>query len=211
MINQNVLVLSNSYVPLYVTTTIKAFSLLFREKAEVIEVDNKAWISYNIKSWEKASFYKSKMEKDFKFFRGSGSYVLGVPKVIRLIKYVKHNLRVNLSRRNIFLRDNNTCQYCNVKKESKDLNIDHIIPVFQNGKNIWENLVCSCFACNSKKGNRTPKEAKMKLIKNPVKPSIYILFRHYIDRMNEDPFKDWIPFFPDDFISQIYWNVDLIE
>jgi len=215
MINQSVLVLNNSYVPLYVTTVLKSFNLLFREKAEVIEVENKNWISYPIRSWEEMSLYKSEVEKNFKFFRGSDNYVLGIPKVIRLLTYSKSFLKANLTRKNIFLRDNNVCQYCGKHKLSVDLNIDHVVPRFQGGTNSWENLVCSCIKCNSKKDCRTPKEAGMSLIRQPTRPSAYIMFKHYLDKANEEPFKDWIHFFPDDFISSftdhVYWNVELKE
>lgn len=211
MINQSVLVLNSAYSPLYVTTVQKAFNLLFRDKAEVIEVENKAWISYNRKSWEEISTLKSELEENFKFLRGCNDYVLGVPKVIRLVKYAKQNLRINLTRKNIFLRDDNTCQYCNKQKRMQDLNIDHIIPRAQGGRNTWDNLVCSCIDCNSRKGSRTPKEAGLTLIKQPTKPSMYIMFKHYLNRMDEDPFKDWVPFFPNDMISQLYWNTELIE
>jgi 5-methylcytosine-specific restriction endonuclease McrA len=211
MINQSVLVLNSAYSPLYVTTVQKAFHLLFRDKAEVIEVENKAWISYNLKSWEEISFYKVELEENFKYLRGCNDYVLGVPKVIRLVKYAKQNLRINLTRKNLFLRDDNICQYCGIKKSSQDLNIDHVIPRFQGGRNTWENLVCSCIKCNSHKGSRTPKEAGMTLIRQPVKPSMYIMFKHYLNRMDEDPFRDWAPFFPNDMISQLYWNTELIE
>jgi len=211
MINQNVLVLNSAYSPLYVTTVLKAFNLLFREKAEVIDIENKTWISYNIKHWEEISFYKAELEDNFKYFRGSGDYVLGVPKVIRLLKYAKTNLKASLTRKNIFLRDDNTCQYCGKHKQVADLNIDHVIPRFLGGTNSWDNLVCSCIECNSKKGHKSLKETGMKLIRQPTKPSVYIMFKHYLNRIDEDPFKDWIPFFPNDLISQLYWNVELIE
>lgn len=211
MINQSVLVLNSAYSPLYVTTAQRAFNLLFRDKAEVIEIENKSWISYNLKLWEEVSLYKVELEENFKYLRGCDNYILGVPKVIRLLKYAKQNLKINLTRKNIFLRDDNTCQYCSKQKKIQDLNIDHIIPRAQGGKNAWDNLVCSCIDCNSKKGSRTPKEAKMHLIRQPTKPSMFIIFKHYLNKIDEDPFKDWIPFFPNDFISQIYWNAELIE
>ncbi|MFW6281216.1 MAG: HNH endonuclease [bacterium] len=101
------------------------------------------------------------------------------------------------------------CQYCSNEKGSKDLNIDHIIPKSKGGKNTWENLVCACIKCNSKKGARTPKEAGMKLISKPKKPSMFLMFKHYIQKMDEEPFCDWKHFFPDDIISDMYWNTEL--
>jgi hypothetical protein len=127
------------------------------------------------------------------------------------LKYAKDNLKINLSRKNIFLRDNNICQYCGKHKTLADLNIDHVIPRFQGGTYSWTNLVCSCIECNSKKGNKTNKEAKMVLLKNPTKPSLMILFKSFLSKIDDDQFKDWKHFFPDDLISEIYWNTELKE
>ncbi len=211
IMNQSVLVLNSSYSPMYVTTVLKAINLLFREKAEVIEVENNAWSTHNLTSWEELSYFKNELEEGFDCLRGGGDYVLGVPKVIRLVKFAKHNMRINLTRKNIFLRDDNVCQYCDKHKPAKELNIDHVIPKSQGGKNTWDNLVCSCIKCNAEKRDRTPKEAGMSLIRKPKKPSQYLMFKNYLNRMDEDPFKEWVRFFPDDFISQAYWNVELEE
>ena len=211
MIHQNVLVLNSAYMPVYVTSVMKAVSLLFREKAEVIEVENKDWNSYNLKSWEEMSYYKSELEKDFKYLRASDDYILGVPKVIRLVKYSKQLTKIKLTRKNIFLRDNNICQYCEKQKKIQDLSIDHVIPRASGGRNSWDNLVCSCIDCNTKKGSKTLKESGFTLLKKPSKPSQYIIFKSYINRMDEEPFRHWIHFFPDDVISDAYWNTELKE
>lgn len=211
MVNQSVLVLNSSYTPLYVTTVWKAINLLFRDKAEIVDVGSDAYATHDLTSWEEVSYYKSELEKDFNYLRGGNDYVLGVPKVIRLVKYVRHNMDLHLTRKNIFLRDDNTCQYCGKHKPITELNIDHVVPKSQGGKNLWTNLVCSCIPCNEKKGPRTPKEAGMKLIRQPKKPSQYLMFKNYIKRMDEEPFKDWKTFFPDDFISEAYWNTELQE
>lgn len=205
--NQSVLVLNSSYSPMYVTTVYKAITLLFREKAEVIDND---WRAYNLKSWEEASYLKE-LDESTQYLKAGGDYVLGVPKVIRLIKFAKHNTIINLTRKNIFLRDDNTCQYCGHVKPAPELNIDHVVPKSHGGKNTWENLACSCIPCNSHKRDRTPKEAGMKLIRQPKKPSPYLIFKNYAKRMDQEPFKAWIPFFPNDFISDAYWNVELVE
>lgn len=207
--NQSVLVLNNAYMPLYVTNVSKAINLLFREKAEVVEVENTGWNSHNLNSWEEVSYFKSELEENFKYLRGSDDYILGVPKVIRLLRFTKYNRKINLTRRNIFLRDENTCQYCGYHGPSDKLNIDHVIPKAQGGRNTWTNLVCSCVKCNSHKRDRTPKEAGMELIRVPKKPNPVILFKNYFNRMDEEPFKDWVYFFPDDFVSDIYWNTEL--
>ena len=71
-------------------------------------------------------------------------------------------------------RDHYTCQYCNTK--TTDLTIDHVIPRSRGGTDVWENVVASCQRCNVKKGDRTPKEASMHLLKHPRAPLGHLYF-----------------------------------
>lgn len=98
-------------------------------------------------------------------------------KVIRLVNYIYLPIsrirNTKPSRRAIHTRDGNKCAYCNSKE---NLTIDHIIPSSRGGKNIWENLCCCCLVCNTKKGNRTPREANMHLLRKPTEPFNKITF-----------------------------------
>lgn len=100
----------------------------------------------------------------------SSNHVFNVPSVIRLKKYVyrPHRLEVSFNRKNVFKRDDYACQYCGTK--SAELTIDHVLPKSRGGKTEWSNVVCCCSKCNSKKRDRTPKEANMFLQKKPSKP-----------------------------------------
>ena len=100
----------------------------------------------------------------------SVSYQVPAPAVLKLRKYIRPriNKKVQLSRENIFIRDDYTCQYCYVRFPYRDLTLDHVMPASRGGKKEWENLVAACRCCNNKKGNRTPKEANMKLLNKPV-------------------------------------------
>ncbi|HXB20762.1 MAG TPA: HNH endonuclease [Candidatus Solibacter sp.] len=91
-----------------------------------------------------------------------------VPSVIRLLEYrrIPHQTRA-LSRKNILLRDRNTCQYCGVLLASGDLTLDHVIPRSRGGSSTWENLVACCHPCNRRKGNHMLCETDMKLLKEP--------------------------------------------
>ena len=91
-----------------------------------------------------------------------------VPSVIRLLEYrrIPHQTRA-LSRKNILLRDRNTCQYCGVVLSSSDLTLDHVIPRSRGGSSTWENLVACCHPCNRRKGNHLLGETDMKLLKEP--------------------------------------------
>jgi 5-methylcytosine-specific restriction endonuclease McrA len=91
-----------------------------------------------------------------------------VPSVIRLLEYrrIPHQTRA-LSRKNILLRDRNTCQYCGEVLSSSDLTLDHVMPRSRGGASSWENLVACCHLCNRRKGNQLPAEASMKLLREP--------------------------------------------
>jgi len=91
-----------------------------------------------------------------------------VPSVIRLLEYrrIPHQTRA-LSRKNILLRDRNTCQYCGKALAAGELTLDHVIPRSRGGASTWENLVACCHSCNRKKGNLLPHESNMKLLREP--------------------------------------------
>lgn len=91
-----------------------------------------------------------------------------LPSVIRLLEYrrIPHQTRA-LSRKNILMRDRYTCQYCHKIFHSTELTLDHVIPRSRSGESSWENLVACCHPCNNKKGNRTPEEANMRLLRQP--------------------------------------------
>jgi 5-methylcytosine-specific restriction endonuclease McrA len=98
----------------------------------------------------------------------SARQALNVPSVIRLLEYrrIPHQTRA-LSRKNILMRDRYMCQYCQRVLPSGEMTLDHVIPRSRHGETEWENLVACCHACNNRKGNRTPEEAGMKLLRLP--------------------------------------------
>ena len=94
---------------------------------------------------------------------------IAMPSVIRLLEYrrIPHQTRA-LSRKNILLRDRNSCQYCGVLLPSSELTLDHVIPRSRGGNSTWENLVACCHACNRRKGNRMLHEIDdMVLMRDP--------------------------------------------
>jgi len=98
----------------------------------------------------------------------SPRHAIRVPSVIRLLEYrrIPHQSRA-LSRKNILLRDRNTCQYCGEVLPSGELTLDHVIPRSRGGSSTWENLVACCHPCNRRKGNQFATEAGMKLMREP--------------------------------------------
>ncbi len=125
-----------------------------------------------------------------------------VPRIILLMFFDRlPRKEVRFTRHNIFLRDKNTCQYCGERFDTKELNLDHVVPKHQGGHTTWENIVCSCVDCNRRKGNRTPEQAHMHMIRKPKKPHwrpfIEISFVKTMDH-------SWRHF-----LDLAYWNVEL--
>ncbi|KAH8491324.1 hypothetical protein Peur_065218 [Populus x canadensis] len=142
------LVLDISYRPVNVVCWRRAICLEFMEKADVLEYYDQAVNSPS------GSFYIPA--------------VLRVPHLLQVVK--RRRIKSNLSRKNILYRDNYTCQYCSSRE---NLTIDHVLPTARGGEWKWENLVAACAKCNSKKGQKTPEEANMKLSKVPKAPKDY--------------------------------------
>jgi 5-methylcytosine-specific restriction endonuclease McrA len=108
------------------------------------------------------------------------------PSVIRLNKTVRRPYpRVRLSKKEIFRRDNYTCQYCG--RPSNHLTLDHVVPRHRGGSHSWDNLVSACPACNRRKGGRTPQEANMRLLRSCFEPRANgtYTFRRYLEEYQE--------------------------
>ena len=130
-------------------------------------------------------------------FTGRANMVLNYsdgffPAVIVLRDYIRKDFTsYSCNRKNVIWRDKYVCQYCGNKFQYHELTMDHIIPKSRGGDKSWTNIVASCKGCNSKKGNKTPKEARMPLIKKPTIPrwSIHVLLR---DKEIPNEWKDFI-------------------
>ena len=109
------------------------------------------------------------MKLSDKVFR-TVSEAFAVPLVVRLISLVRqvYKRRVQWSKRNVMIRDGHTCVYCG---SEDDLDIDHVVPKAQGGKNKWENCVTSCRDCNREKRDRTPNQAGMFFKRRGWRPS----------------------------------------
>ena len=161
-----VLVLNQNYEPLNVCTVRRAFVLVDRGKAEVIE-NGRGYLHSQ----------RAKFE---------------MPSVIRLIYLIRRpRPQGRLTRRDIFLRDGFACQYCG--KSTKDLTLDHVMPRHRGGGHHWENVVAACKHCNHRKAGRTPEEARMLLKKEPYRPtySYFRTFYHYLE--SNEGWRKFIP------------------
>lgn len=152
--NGRVLVLSAGMEPHRIVPWQKAIQMFFLGKVEVLE------------------------EYDEILYR-SPTLILRMPAVVRLLRVVRGIKRaIKFSRINVFTRDRFTCQYCGAKKRMRELNYDHVVPRHLGGRTTWENIVSSCYPCNSRKKNRTPEMAGMTLLSIPVKPKSLPLTTH---------------------------------
>ena len=146
-----VLVLNQNYEPLNVCNVRRAFVLVDRGKAEIIE--------------------------NGRGYLHSATELFEMPSVIRLIYLIRRpRPQGRLTRRDVFLRDRFTCQYC--AKQTKDLTLDHVLPRHRGGLHDWHNVVAACKSCNHHKAGRTPQEAHMGLVRQPFRPS-YSFFRTF--------------------------------
>ena len=170
----SVLVLNRFYLPVHVISARRAIVMLYRDLGEVIHVENGQYFNYDFGAWlETSEFLAADEEVDMthREFVRSVNFNMEVPRVLRLYTYEKvpqQTLRFN--RRSLFARDDHQCQYCSKQFPFSQLSFDHVVPRSRGGDTTWENVVCSCLRCNSRKSNRTPEEAGMKLVRKPIKP-----------------------------------------
>lgn len=169
LIRAPVLVLNLNYVPVNVCSVRRAIVMVDKGKAELLE------------------------QHDGSLRTVSGE--IEAPAIIRLVYLVKRPfLPRKLSKKEVFLRDRFTCQYCG--KKAQDLTLDHVIPRRQNGAHTWENVVAACNRCNLRKAGHTPAEAKMTLRNIPRAPDP----NPYLILQNRTILEVWKPYIP--------WNME---
>ncbi len=160
-------------------------------------------------SWQeavKASFLdRVNIVSEYEQAVHSPSFEMNLPSVISLKDYVHLDRRPAFTRFNVFLRDRFTCSYCGTAAATEELTFDHIVPKSRGGKTNWQNVVCSCIPCNVKKGGATPEEARMRLLKRPIRPRWSPLARD----ISGKPYEDWRPFLS--MIDASYWHTELID
>jgi len=167
MVNQPVLVLNQNYEPLNVCRVRRAVVLLYYGKAEMLE--NGTGFIHSVSS------------------------NFPVPSVIRLAYLIKRpRPQRKLTRLEVFNRDQYTCQYCG--KQTHQLTLDHVIPRYRGGEHVWENVVSACIPCNRRKAGKTPNEAGMRLIHQPMPPRGGASF--YIPRSYLQTWKQWQKYLP---------------
>jgi 5-methylcytosine-specific restriction endonuclease McrA len=125
--------------------------------------------------WQRAItlFFQRKVEIVDEYDRTIRSvrHEMQVPSVIRFLTGPRVTRRaIKFSRVNIYSRDGGRCQFCGIKVTLSEFTYDHVVPRAQGGQTSWTNVVTSCVPCNQWKGNRTPTQAGMTLLNEPVRP-----------------------------------------
>jgi 5-methylcytosine-specific restriction endonuclease McrA len=189
----SVLVLNSLYQAVQVTGVRRAFRLFYSGRARAVTPD---FSSYDFENW---CDLPPRAGDDV---IRTPTRTIRIPRVIQLIQYDRLPSReVRFTRRNIFYRDKNRCQYCGGVFRQRDLNLDHVVPLSRGGKSTWDNVVCACVPCNTRKGDRSPSDAGMRLVRRPKKPAGHPMLR-----------ATWIGPCPEEwktYLDEAYWNVEL--
>lgn len=195
-LNHSVLVLNRNWTAVHVTSANRALVLLYGDRARVVTDD---YATHDFESWRDLSAVMETVSKV-----ATPSFQIAVPEVIILNHFHKVPPRqVKFSRRNIYIRDAHTCQYCGKVPPKEELTIDHVIPRSRGGRTTWENVVLACLRCNMKKGSKLVNEAGLKLRTEPKKPHWMVCSQFQV--------KSPVSSLWQKFLDSAYWNVQLDE
>ncbi|HEB51750.1 MAG TPA: HNH endonuclease [bacterium] len=163
LLERATLVLNRSWLPVHVTTVRRALCMAFRDTARIVCTETLA--TYTFGEW-----LALPRPEHLDTIR-SPSVRIAVPEVILLQRYNRiPSHEAPFTRRNLFLRDDYTCQYCGTRCSAERLSVDHVFPRSRGGGTNWENCVLACVRCNSRKANQTPGEAGLHLLRRPARP-----------------------------------------
>lgn len=189
----NVLVLNRLYMAVHVVNVRRAFALLYRELAEVVHLEEGKFLNYDFRSWREVSELRVGSRQPLEDWIRAVNFPIQVPRVIRLLFFDRApRQQLRLNRRNVLARDEHTCQYCGRRFPAHHLSLDHVIPRSRGGTTTWDNVVCACLECNIQKGGRTPNEARMSLVRRPVKPKRNPLLALKLTNPKYESWRTWL-------------------
>ncbi len=160
-----VLVLNRNWQPINTRTPAEAFCQLATGSATALDVSGDAirpvtwaeWLTLPVRAGDHA----------VQTIRGA----VRVPSVIVAVNFSRvPKRRPTLNARNIRERDGNRCQYTGRVLGPGEGNLDHVVPRSRGGRDSWDNLVWAAREVNTRKGNRLPQEAGLRLLRAPVAP-----------------------------------------
>lgn len=126
-----------------------------------------------------------------------------VPSVVAHLEYIPPPKKVAMTKFNVFLRDDFTCQYSGDKCDPEDLTWDHVVPRDYGGRTTWGNIATSSRRMNEMKANRTPKEAGLHLLNKPYRPSHFEL----LEKGRKYPPK----YLHESWVDYLYWSTPIGE
>jgi len=193
VLDSGVLVLNRLFQAIQITSVRKGFCLLYKGYAKAVEPD---YSTYGWDDWKDIPVQPAEECLHTPGLR------IKIPRVLLLLHFDRlppHEVR--FTRKNIYLRDRSRCQYCGRHFTTRDLNLDHVVPLSRGGRSTWDNVVCCCVECNARKGSHLPAEAGLTLLKPPVKPNWHPLVRI---SFNAPAYETWR-----NFLDLAYWNAEL--
>jgi len=186
LLERAALVLNRSWRPVHVTTVRRALCMVFRDAARIVSPETLS--TYTFSEWLDQPLTRADLTIR------SPSVQLTVPEVILLVHYDRVPCHeAPFTRRNLFLRDEFTCQYCGRKCQTDHLSIDHVLPRSRGGCTSWENCVLACVGCNARKADRTLKEVGLRLLRPPVRPR----WTPYLNLRPSQRMESWSRFAPE--------------
>ena len=195
VLDSGVLVLNRLFQAIQITSVRKAFCLLYKGYARAVQPDYR---TYDWRNWVDIP-----VQPPDEFIATPGMRIK-IPRVVVLIHFDRlppHDVR--FTRKNVYMRDRSRCQYCGRHFTTRELNLDHVVPLSRGGRSTWDNVVCCCLECNARKGNMLPVEAGLTLLKQPVKPRWHPLIRISFSGPTYETWRN--------FLDQAYWNAELEE
>jgi 5-methylcytosine-specific restriction endonuclease McrA len=179
-------VLNRSWRPVHVTTVRRALCMVFRESARIVCPERLS--TFTFAEWLEQPIPEHEIPIR------SPSVQLAAPEVVLLLQYDRIPChQAPFTRRNLFLRDEFTCQYCGRKCNSDHLSVDHVLPRSRGGSTSWENCVLACVGCNARKADRTLKETGFHLLRPPVRPR----WTPYLNLRPNQRMESWSRFAPE--------------
>jgi 5-methylcytosine-specific restriction endonuclease McrA len=192
MLDKPCLVLNKSWHPVRIESIRTSLARVFSGNSFLL--NEKDYMSYDWDAWQKIP-----IEQDDQIITTTSGCIKS-PHITILKNYNKiPKIRLKLNKKNILLRDRYTCQYTGKKLLFEEASLDHVLPRSRGGKTEWTNLVTCCKKINLQKADKTPQEAGLSLISNPVKPTGNILFA----RNGRTIYNCWLKFLDKETLSYL--------
>ena len=200
----SVLVLNKFFTAVHVVSVRRAFCLLFKELAEVITIDDGQYVAFNFSSWCEASQARSLFKGPDDELIRTVHFEIEVPRIIRLLAYDRlPRQKVKFNRRNIFARDGNRCQYCGRKFATSELQPRPRCPAQPGRPGHLEEYRLRLPEVQRAEGGRTPREASMRLYREPAEPQDQPMLRL---KLSHRKYRSWKAF-----LDNAYWSLSWNE